>query len=225
MLQQPFEPSVLPVMQLRNASRPPLGKGAKARNNLKQLALAMHNYHDVKFDGRSSFPPAVVKRPDGKEPRSWRVELLPFLGANNLYQQYRKDEPWDSENNKKVLAQMPDVFRSPYDDAKSTNSGYFVLVGPGTAFEGPEGVTMSDITDGTSNTLMIVETKRNIPWTKPEDISFDPEKPLPELVGFIEGGFNCAFADGSVHSLETARVKDSLKWLIMRNDGHAISER
>ena len=44
-----------------------------------------------------------------------------------------------------------------------------------------------DITDGTSNTLMIVEAKRNIPWTKPEDLSFDPDKPVPELGGFVEG--------------------------------------
>jgi hypothetical protein len=209
------------MQQRRNASRPPLGKGAQARNNLKQLALAMHNYHDA----HRHFPPAVVMGPDGKTPHSWRVELLPFLEAANLYQQYDQNQPWDSENNKKVLAQMPPVFHSPYDDPKSTNSGYFVLVGPGTAFEGPEGVTMRDITDGTSNTLMIVENKRNIPWTKPEDISFDPEKPLPELGGFIEGGFNCALADGSARTLETNRVKDELKWLIMRNDGHPITER
>jgi hypothetical protein len=117
------------------------------------------------------------------------------------------------------------VFHSPYDDPKSADSGYYALVGPGTVFEGPEGVKISDITDGTGNTLMIVETKRNIPWTKPEDISFDPEKPLPELGGFIEGGFNCALADGSARTLETNRVKDELKWLIMRNDGHPTTER
>jgi prepilin-type processing-associated H-X9-DG protein len=207
--------------------RRPVGKAAQTRDNLKQLMLAMHNYHDV----HGHFPPAVVMGPDGKTPHSWRVEVLQTLGPDGehwkqnvaLFKQYRLDEPWDSENNKKVLAQMPEVFRSPYDDPKSTSSGYYALVGPGTMFEGTEGIRIQNVTDGTSNTLMIVEAKRNIPWTKPEDIPFDPEKPLPQLGGFVEGGFNCAFADGSARSFETARVKDDLKWLIMRNDGHVIS--
>jgi prepilin-type processing-associated H-X9-DG protein len=164
-----------------------------------------------------------VTGPDGKTPHSWRVELLSFLDQEALFKQYRLNEPWDSENNKKVLAQMPEQFRSPYDDPKSLNSGYYALVGPGTMFDGTEGIQIQNVTDGTSNTLMIVEAKRNIPWTKPEDIPFDAEKPLPELGGFVQGGFNCAFADGSAHSLETARVKDELKWLIMRNDGHVIT--
>ncbi len=205
----------------------PVGKAARARDNLKQLLLAMHNYHDI----HQHFPPAVVMGPDGKTPHSWRVELLQTLGPNDeqwhrnvaLFKQYHLDEPWDSENNKKVLAQMPEQFRSPYDDPKSLNSGYYALVGPGTMFDGTEGIQIQNVTDGTSNTLMIVEAKRNIPWTKPEDIPFDAEKPLPELGGFVEGGFNCAFADGSTHSLETVRVKDDLKWLIMRNDGHVIA--
>jgi prepilin-type processing-associated H-X9-DG protein len=164
-----------------------------------------------------------VMGPDGKTPHSWRVELLPLLDAKTLYDQYRFNEPWDSESNKKVLAQAPDVFRSPYDNPKSLNSGYFAFDGRGSVFEGPDGIKIREILDGTSNTLMIVEAKRNIPWTKPEDIPFDPEKAAPELGGFVEGRFNAAFADGSAHSLETARVKDDLMWLIMRNDGHVIN--
>ena len=168
------------------------GKIVHDFNNLKQLALAMHNYHDV----NKHFPPAVLIGPDGKTPHSWRVELLPFLDANDLYKQYRMDEPWDSENNKQVLEQIPACLRNPYDDPKSTNSGYYVLVGPGTIFEGKDGIKIQDITDGTSNTLMVVEAKRNIPWTKPDDISFNPEKPLPELGGFEKGHFATALADG-----------------------------
>ncbi|HEV3303936.1 MAG TPA: M56 family metallopeptidase, partial [Planctomycetaceae bacterium] len=187
-------------------------------NDLKQLALAMHNYHDK----NAHFPPAAPLGPDGKTPHSWRVELLPFLDQLALYNQYRMNEPWDSENNRKVLARIPDVFRSPFDDPKSTNSGYYVLVGPGTVFEGPQGVRIADIIDGTSNTLMIVEAKRNIPWTKPEDIPFDPQKPLPELGGFVQGQFRGALADGSVRGYILDKVKDQLKWLIMRNDMNVI---
>jgi beta-lactamase regulating signal transducer with metallopeptidase domain/uncharacterized protein (UPF0248 family) len=195
-------------------------------NNLKQLALAMHNYHDI----HNHFPPAVVMGPDGKTPHSWRVELLQTLGPDGeqwkhnvaLYKQYRLDEPWDSENNKKVLAQMPETFRSPHDYRGSTNSGYYVLVGRGTVFEGSDGIKISDITDGTSNTIMMVEAKRKIPWTKPQDIAFDPDQPLPELGGFVEGKFTTAFADGSVHTLQKDLVTDQLNLLIRRNDGQVI---
>ncbi len=189
-------------------------KAQKTKNNLKRLALAMHNYHDV----HQHFPPAVVMGPDGKTPHSWRVELLPFLEGASLFEGYRMNEPWDSPANKRVLEKMPDVFRSPYDDPKSTNSGYFALVGPGTAFEGTKGIRISDFVDGTSNTLLVVEAKRSIPWTKPEDIPFDPGKALPELGGFDEGKFAAALADGSVRLFETAKIADRLKWLIMRND-------
>jgi hypothetical protein len=182
----------------------------------------MHNYVDD--DSQSRFPPAVVLGPGGV-PRSWRIELLRYLdeAERSLYERYRVNEPWDSPANKKVLEQMPDAFRSPYEDPKSTNSGYYVLVGPGTVFDSTEGTRLRDITDGMSNTLLIVETKRNIPWTKPEDIPFDPDKPLPELGGFVEGSIAALMVDGSVHLFDNATIQDQLKWLIMRNDGHVVT--
>jgi hypothetical protein len=186
-------------------------------SNLKRLAIAAHNFRDV----HERFPPAVLMGPDGQIPHSWRIELLPFVDQEALYKQYRMNEPWDSENNKKVLEKMPAVFRSPFDDPKSTNSGYYALVGPGTMFEGTAGIRMAQVTDGSSNTLLIVEAKRSIPWTKPDDIAFDPEKPLPEVGGFIKGRFAGAMADGSVGEFDIEQVKDQLKWLIMRNDNHA----
>jgi beta-lactamase regulating signal transducer with metallopeptidase domain len=193
-------------------------KPGRTRENLKTLGLVMHNYHDV----HRHFPPAVVMGPDGKTPHSWRVEVLPYLDQKPLYDQYRLNEPWDSPANQKVLAQMPDWFRSPYDDPKSPNSGFYALVGAGTIFEGTEGIKIRDITDGTSNTIMIVESKRNIPWTKPEDIPFDADKPLPELGGFVEGKFAAVMADGAFRLFDTEQIKDKLKWLIRRNDGQVI---
>jgi beta-lactamase regulating signal transducer with metallopeptidase domain len=193
-------------------------KARKSMNNLKQMALAMHNYHDK----AKHFPPAVIMGPDGKTPHSWRVELLPFLEEKALYDAYRMNEPWDSPANKKILEQMPDVFRSPYDDPKSTNSGYYVITGPGTLFDGTKGIAISAIKDGTSNTLLVVESKQNIPWTKPEDIPFDQEKPVPTLGGFVKGQFRAALGDGSARRFETEKVKSHLKWLIMPNDGHPI---
>jgi beta-lactamase regulating signal transducer with metallopeptidase domain len=194
------------------------GKSARDGNNLKELALAMYGYHDK----HGHFPPAVVMGPDGKTPHSWRVELLPFLSQQGLYDQYRMNEAWDSPNNKTVLAQIPGRLRSPYQDPNSTDTGYFVIVGPGTVFDPMKTVQISDVRDGTSNTFLIVEAKRNVPWTKPEDIPFDPHQAVPTLGGFVPGQLWVAMCDGSAHRLASERVKDSLKLLIMRDDGQPV---
>jgi hypothetical protein len=190
-------------------------------SNLKLLALAMQNYSDV----YKRLPPAVVMGPDGKTPHSWRVELLPFLDQKHLYDQYRMNEPWDSPHNTLILRQMPDLFRSPFDNPASKASGYYVIAGPRTVFEGTDGIKIDDILDGTSNTLLIVAAKRNIPWTRPEDIPFDPEKPLPELGGFVPGQFAAAMADGSARTYDAAKNQRRLRWLIMRNDRQTVDER
>ena len=173
----------------------------------------MHNYYD-KFQ---HFPPAVVMGPDGKTPHSWRVELLPYLDAAR-FNRYHLNEPWDSPSNKPLVEEMPEVFRSPFDDPNSTNSGYYVFSGPGTIFDGKRGVEFKDIQDGTSNTLLVVESKQVIPWTKPEDIPFDPDKPLPQVGGFIQGEFAATLADGSAQVFNAKNSINQLRRLIMRND-------
>ncbi len=86
-----------------------------------------------------------------------------------------------------------------------------------------EGPSFMQITDGTSNTILAVEARRDIPWTKPEDIPFDSKAPLPELGGFLENGFNALFADGSVHFLKKSIQPQVLKALITRDGGEVIS--
>ncbi len=184
----------------------------EAQNNLKQIMLAMHNYADL----YGSLPPAVLYGPDGKTPYSWRVALLPFLEQAPLFQQYNFNQPWDSPANKQVLAQMPPQFRDPNDAADSNFSSYFALTGPSTVFFGKLGAKFAQITDGTSNTLMVVEAKRSIPWTKPEDIPYDANKPLPKLGGFSKEGFNAAFADGSVRFISQMIDENVLRALITR---------
>jgi hypothetical protein len=191
-------------------------RGAQDINNARNLALAIWGYHDVNHH----FPPAVVIGPDGKTPHSWRVEVLPYVpGAAALYRKYRMDEPWDSPANKQILEQMPDIFRSPYDNPKSLNSGYYCFTGPDTA----AGASMREISDGTSNTLLLVSAKRSIPWTKPEDIPFDPAQPAPTLGGFVPNEFVAAMCDGSAHRFRIDQLQAQLKLLIQRNDGQPIN--
>lgn len=203
------------VMAARGSAR-----RAQDMNNMKQIMLALHIYADV----NKHFPPPVVIGPDGKTPHSWRVEILPYIEQEPLYRQYKMDEPWDSENNKKVLEQMPAVLRDPKTDGQSTNASYFALVGSTTLFGDKEskGTMFGDIKDGTSNTIAIVEAKRSVPWTKPEDIDYDPAKPLPKLGGWHPGGFIAGFGDGSVHFLQDTLAQETLRALITKAGGEII---
>jgi hypothetical protein len=191
-------------------------------NHMKQLALAMHNYLN-KYD---HFPPAVVIGPDGKTPHSWRVELLPFLEQQSLYEQYRMDEPWDSPANRKVLEARPELFGYPGSGQDPTHSAYFVVVGPKTMFPpGGKGRRIAEIVDGVSTTIMVVEAKRPIPWTKPEDIPFDPDGPPPQLGGFQpeSQGFNVGFGDGSVRFIKETIHPFTLKALLTAQGGEVIN--
>jgi hypothetical protein len=208
---------LLPAVQsAREAAR-----RAMAKNNMKQLMLAMHNYHDT----HKEFPKPVMLGPDGKTKHSWRVALLPYLAQNELYKQYNLNEPWDSENNKKVLARIPGLYRNPNADANSTETSYLALVGNQTALgDGEKAVRIRDMTDGTSNTVMLFEVRRKIPWTKPVDIAYDTKGDLPELKGFHQGGYHVGICDGSVRFIFQNIDEKVLRALISRNGGEVIGE-
>lgn len=195
---------------------------SQSANNIKQIMLALHNYHDA----YRAFPPAVLLGPDGKTKYSWRVAILPFIEQQALYRQYRFDEPWDSEANKKVLAQVPPVYQFPSEKG-SQNASYFGLVGRQTGLGNTpgEGEKLREFTDGTANTIVIVEAKRDIPWTKPEDIPYADDGDLPKLGGYLPNGWNSGLGDGSVRFISEAVDEEVLRNLFRKDDGNPIDRQ
>jgi hypothetical protein len=192
----------------------------QAKNNIKQIMLALHNYYDV----NGHFPPPVLLGPDGKTPYSWRVAILPYIEQTALYNQYKLDEPWDSENNKQVLEQMPPVLRHPSADPNSKETSYLAVVGPETCFgeKNGKGTTFAEILDGTANTIMVVEAKLGVPWTKPQDTEYDAIYPSPELGGVRPTDFLAGYADGSVRALDISIDAELLRALITRAGGEKV---
>jgi hypothetical protein len=192
----------------------------QSANNLKQIALAMHNYHDT----NNAFPPAAVCDKKGKPQLSWRVLILPYIEQDQLYKQFKLDEPWDSEHNKKLLAKMPKVYALPGKTKPGeTDTYYRVFVGNDAGFDWVMGGKITGISDGTSNTIMVVTAAEAVPWTKPDELEFDPEKDMTKLIGMIVNGkAQVAMFDGSVRTLNKLPSKETLHALITRNGGEVI---
>jgi hypothetical protein len=191
-------------------------------NNLKQIGLAMHNYHD----SVGNFPPAAVCDKTGKPMLSWRVLILPYIGQENLYKEFKLDEPWDSEHNKKLLAKMPKVYAIPGKNKPGdTDTHYRVFAGNGAGFDWVMGGKIQNITDGTSNTFLCATAEHAVPWTKPDEIEFDPEKDMTKLIGLVVNGrMQVVMFDGSVRTLAKIPDRKTLNALITRAGGEVIQD-
>lgn len=209
------------VQQAREAAR-----RAQCMNNLKQIGLALHNYREM----NGAFPPAYIADANGKPMHSWRVLILPYLDASPLYAQYNLSEPWDGPNNSRLLAQMPAVYACPsHGNAPgNTTTAYAGVFGEQSIFRGAQPVGMSDITDGTSNTIMVGEaSESNIPWMKPEDVDVSKHPSVGDPAGFNSrhtGGIMVLMCDGSVRYVPLSVNPQTLKALFTRNGGEPIMD-
>lgn len=185
-------------------------------NNLKQILIAIHCHADA----FNVVPNNVLDAKGAKPQLSWRVHLLPYLEEENLYKEFKLDEPWDSDNNKKLIEKMPKVFAPVRVKAKPGETFYRGFTGAGTVFEAGAKYGIAQIPDGTSNTVGVVEGGEPCIWTKPDDIPFDPKKELPKLGKMFDGDFHIAMMDGSVVKVNGGKFKaDALKGMILRNSG------
>lgn len=197
-------------------------------NNLKHIALALHNYHDA----YKTFPPAYIADEDGEPMHSWRVLILPFMEHADLYERYDFDEPWDGPNNSTLAAEFPEmpVFRCPRDSGASPDApSYMVIVAPEGIFEGGKANRMADIRDGTVNTILVVEVAgATSHWMAPVDLDASAiDQPINSardgtaISSNHPGGAFMAMADGSVHFRLDSLPLETLRQLFTK-DGREI---
>jgi hypothetical protein len=199
-------------------------------NNMKQVGLAMLNFHDV----HRGFPmPTGYQTRDGKPGLSWRVALLPYLENEMLYRQFRLDEPWDSPHNKALIPLMPKVYTVVgADQANAEGLTHFqVIKGRDFLFDdkyagqkqlppfGLVGRPITDIRDGTSTTLLMALVKTPVPWTKPDDLDGDDGAPIGPRLDDRYRVSMLLLADGSVRSQR--RMLSEVEWnaLLSANGG------
>ena len=183
---------------------------AKSMSNLKQIAFAMIQYESQ----NQRYPTVGMKLSTGKPGLSWRVAILPFLEQGNLYRQFRRNEPWDSPHNKKLISKMPKIFQSPGGTDEEGMTNYLAVASPDSIIvNGKRGTRNLSVRDGTSKTLLVVEADDTeaVPWTKPDDFEWTYENPSKGLGKIWLGGqFLGVMADGSVHRLNVADGNDAL---------------
>lgn len=215
-----------------NSGRAPIAaRRMQCSHNLKQLMLALHNYHDV----HHQLPPAVVKDQSGKPLYSWRVLLLPYLEQEPLYRQFHLDEPWDSPHNSKLARQLTNVFSCPGEITrreKTSLTNYVAIVGDETLWP-DRAITWGDVTDGTSATLAIVEwAESDIVWSEPRDLAMDKISPWwnttktkRQGVHRHSGGVHVAWGDGRISHLQPHGLSaPDLRAILTRNGNDAVRE-
>jgi Protein of unknown function (DUF1559) len=192
----------------------------QCKNNLKQIALSLHNYHDT----YGCFPPAYIADKDGRPMHSWRTLLLPFMEFKPIYKEYRFDEPWNGLHNRELAALKLNLFQCPEVEHSNSETNYLVVVGPKTIFPGSQCVRISEITGGAPQTILIVEVDNSgIQWSEPRDLSYDeavrginPKSGTGISSHHKQGGAQCAFADGAVRFLTNDFPPNDLPRLLDR---------
>jgi serine/threonine protein kinase len=195
----------------------------QSKNNLKQIGIALHNY----LSTNNTFPPAVITSlgAGNRPPYSWRVALLPYLEADDVYRAWNFDEPYDGPNNRKLWSRMPACYRLPGPNGEATRTHYQVFTGERTAFQIGKGRQVGDFKDGLSNTIFAVETKDSVLWCAPQDIAFNqsPNGVDPkELGGHFGRIVNVLLGDGSVLAVPHSMSAVDFQNAIIIDDGNIV---
>ncbi|MBC8290577.1 MAG: DUF1559 domain-containing protein [Planctomycetes bacterium] len=199
----------------------PAARRAECKNNLKQIGLALHNYHET----HGVFPPACTVDADGVPLHSWRTLILPFLDQEELFESIDLSKPWTDPANAEAYATPVPAYVCPSTNIPTGHTTYQALVGPECVFQPAQQKRIRDIKDGTSNTVLVIDASPSIAvhWMDPSDsarpffLNYSEESEFPH-----PGGFHALLADGTVRFISNTVPKKTRKALSNIADGETI---
>ncbi len=188
--------SVAPSVQnLKRNAVARTGTGSK----LGELFRALDLYAN---DNNGKYPPPYTKSAQGTPLLSWRVLILPYIEQQNLFNKFNQNEPWDGPTNKPLLSSMPKMYLSSgnSDVNSAFKTTFLAPVAKETAFSPSGGVSKNAISDGFSNTILVVDVDDDFAteWTRPVDLNVNSQNPVLGLTATNPAGFMALFCDGSV---------------------------
>jgi hypothetical protein len=201
---------------------------AATRNQLKQIGMGFMYYSFVK-DGK--LPAQAIRDNKNKKTLlSWRVAILPFIEEEQLYSEFNIEESWDSAHNIKLLDRIPKAFVAPKKAKVERHMTFFQVV---VARDGLFGQSRSGedlqvalgknaIPDGLSRTILVVEASRAVPWTKPEDVEWEPGTPMPEFGNQLLTRFHVLACNGASHLLPRTIDPGKMRALITRDGDEPV---
>jgi hypothetical protein len=211
---------LLPAVQsAREAART-----MESSNNLKQIGLALHNYHTV----HGTFPPAYIPNDDGTPRTSWRALILPMLEQQRLYDQIDFEQSWDEGDNVLVADTPLETYHSPREPSAGNLTNYVVITGAETAFPDARPRSIDEIRDGTVNTIMVVEiANSDIQWAEPRDLTIDQlqletQGADPTAPNVIPRRASIVRADGSVFVLDPDTTVEELRAMTTAAGGEPV---
>ncbi|HEX6983731.1 MAG TPA: DUF1559 domain-containing protein, partial [Planctomycetaceae bacterium] len=231
------------VQQARLAAR-----RAQSQNNLKQIAIALHNHHDT----FKEFPAGTIaKSAEKPEDRlSWYVSVLPYLEQAPLYQRFDQNRAWNAGGNAEAArTTVPTLINPqigpPAEPGEAAPTHYVGLAGVGEdgptlpvnhpkagVFAYDRTTRFADILDGTSNTIMTSEATAGSagPWAKGGAGTIRPltKKPYingPDGIGGpFPGGCHVGMGDGSVRFVSENIAPEVMEALVTIRGGEPIGD-
>lgn len=212
-------------------------ESSQSRNNLKQIGLALHNYHDV----FTVFPPGGTFDRVGRGHHSWQTFLLPFTDQAPLYNTIDFDVPWNETRNQPQMQTGIPVYFNPgvpadrhareSDQFDSAGYGLSHYAANGRVLEGNGKLAIKQVTDGTSNTILAGEVNAQFkPWGDPTNMR-DPALGINRSpAGFggpwnpERGGAQFLLGDGSVRFLRNDIDPRILDALSTPNGGESLED-
>lgn len=199
------------------------GRRTVCRNNLKQIALALHKYHDTYF----TFPPAYTVDGDGRPLHSWRTLILPYLDQQELYDTIDLSKPWNDPVNASARQTVVGAYKCPFVSSEEASTTYLAVVTSTSALRPIDSCRLEDIKDGASNTVLVAEVplSESVNWMAPSDADEGLLQSVWNTAKVAHvGGGHVLFADGSVRFVSINMPFETLQGLITVSGGERIGE-
>lgn len=188
-----------------------------AAQQLHNVAVALHNYHDT----YRKFPASRYDSDDGTPRTSWRAMLISQQSKEQGVDAYDFNEAWDSEKNFPLSKRTPELFKSPLSDCSGGKTPFVVVVGERTIFPANRFLSFAATADGTANTIMVVADYENpVTWSEPVDLTLEQflERYSGENADTL---LHVAMIDSNVFAFREIPAAE-LQAMVERNDGIVV---